>query len=102
MRNRGKGQLAIEETKEEEEIRKIFLGIMEGYNDSVNPLLSYFSPNIEIGSISRKRQRVSEYLSKERERREQMNHNFSVLQSMVPSLFHELKVNSNSNFIYFS
>lgn len=107
MRDTAKGQSANEETKEEEEeeeIKKLFLGIMDGYNDTLIPPLSYFSPNNEMASISRKRHRLTEAswdenLCKDRKRREQMNHNLSVLRSMVPSLFNAFKVNSNTFFI---
>ncbi|KAK6130308.1 hypothetical protein DH2020_035953 [Rehmannia glutinosa] len=99
MGNRGKGQLAKQES-EEDEIKRLFLGIMEGYNDTLIPPLSYFSPfpetsNTENGSNSRKRQKNkaswAENLLKERKRRAQMSDNFSVLQSMVPTLYNTFK-----------
>ncbi|KAH6808768.1 hypothetical protein C2S51_026551 [Perilla frutescens var. frutescens] len=91
MSGRGKGQSGNQES-EEEELKRLFLGIMEGYNDAAIPSLSYFSPP-EIPSYeentpkSRKRQRnESETSINERRRRDQMNENYSLLQSMVPSL----------------
>ncbi|XP_051127789.1 transcription factor TT8-like [Andrographis paniculata] len=98
MGNGGKEQLMKKEN-EEDEITRLLLGIMEGYNDHVIPPLSYFSPfpnaNVEKGSGSRKRQMDeaswAENLFKERKRREKMSQKFSVLQSMVPTLFNTFK-----------
>ncbi|KAI3469436.1 hypothetical protein Pfo_026099 [Paulownia fortunei] len=99
MSDRGKGQSAKQET-EEEEIKRLLLDIMEGYNDTVIQPLSYFSTfpgisNTEKGSSSRKRQKNeaswAESLLKERKRREQMSEKFSILQSMVPTLFKTFK-----------
>ncbi|XP_073128978.1 transcription factor TT8-like [Henckelia pumila] len=81
---------------EEEEIRNLFLGMMEGYKDSVIPPFSYFSPISisENGSGSRKGDGVEESIweedvvkFKERKRRKQMNDKFSILHSTVPRLF---------------
>ncbi|KAL0348768.1 UNVERIFIED_CONTAM: hypothetical protein Sangu_1104600 [Sesamum angustifolium] len=99
MSERGKGELGEQEI-EEEEIRRLLLGIMEGYNDNVIPSLSYFSPSpgisiVEKGSGSRKRQKNEvlwvQSLIKERKRREQMSEKFSLLQSMVPTLVKTFK-----------
>ncbi|PIN04032.1 hypothetical protein CDL12_23437 [Handroanthus impetiginosus] len=104
MSERGKGQLVKQEA-EEEEIKRLLMGIMEGYNDAVIPPLSYFSPSpgisiSEKGTSSVERQKYgaswAESLHKERKRREQMNEKFSVLQSMVPTLLNAFKVNSLS------
>ncbi|PIM98149.1 hypothetical protein CDL12_29374 [Handroanthus impetiginosus] len=106
MSERGKGQLVKQET-EEEDIKRLLMGIMEGYNDTVIPPSSYFSPppGISIGekgpsSVKRQKRGASwvESLHKERKRREQMNEKFSVLQSMVPTLLNGFKVNSLSPF----
>ncbi|XP_057771971.1 transcription factor TT8-like [Salvia miltiorrhiza] len=76
----------------EEELKDLFVGIMEGYNDSAILPLSYFSapqiPNNEENSQnSRKMQKTeSERKQSERRRRDQMSEKFSLLQSMVPSL----------------
>ncbi|XP_047945278.1 transcription factor TT8-like [Salvia hispanica] len=76
----------------EEELRDLFLQIMEGYNDSAIPPLSYFStpqiPNNEHNiQNSRKMQKIeSDKNLSERKRRDQLTQNFSLLQSMVPSL----------------
>ncbi|PIM99636.1 hypothetical protein CDL12_27866 [Handroanthus impetiginosus] len=99
MSERGKGQLVKQET-EEEDIKRLLMGIMEGYNDTVIPPSSYFSPppGISIGekgpsSVKRQKHGASwaESLHKERKRREQMNEKFSVLQSMVPTLLNGFK-----------
>lgn len=99
MSERGKGAVENPES-EEEELKRLFLGIMEGYNDAAIPPLSYFSsspeiPNHEQNSPnSTKRQKTdSESSYKERRRREQMTENFFLLQSMVPSLLNAYKVN---------
>ncbi|XP_073314341.1 transcription factor TT8-like [Primulina huaijiensis] len=90
MSSRGETLLQLEE----DEIRNLFLGIMEGYKDTVIPPFSYFSPISisEDGSSSRKRDEEEESIwaeksLSERKRRKQINDNFSVLHSMVPSLF---------------
>ncbi|KAL2229830.1 transcription factor bHLH25-like [Sesamum indicum] len=99
MSERGKGECGEQET-EEEEIRRLLLGIMEGYNDNVIPSLSYFSPFpgisiAEKGSSSRKREKDEiswvQSLIKERKRREQMSEKFSLLQSLVPTLVKTFK-----------
>lgn len=102
MGEREKGKLGNPKIKEEE-LQNLFLGIMEGYNDSAIPPLSYFStpeiPNYEVNSQnSRKREKIEpERKQRERRRRDQMNENFSLLQSMVPSLLTAHKVVSLSN-----
>ena len=86
----------------EEELRDLFLQIMEGYNDSAIPPLSYFStpqiPNNEHNiQNSRKMQKIeSDKNLSERKRRDQLTQNFSLLQSMVPSLLTARKVISLS------
>lgn len=107
MGDREKGQSTKKEM-EEEEIRRLLLGIMEGYNDAVIPPLSFFSPShgIPITESSGKRQRNEasweEGFLRERKRKEQMSENFSLLQSMVPALFDVNKVNSLPLFLPFS
>lgn len=82
---------------EEEEIGKFFMGIMEGYQDSVIPPLNEFSP-LKGSSSSRKRGRKeaadNENIQKERDRRDKMAENYSLLQSQVPGLNSIPKVNS--------
>ncbi|POO02374.1 Myc-type, basic helix-loop-helix (bHLH) domain containing protein [Trema orientale] len=102
MENEGKPKVKEELNKEEEEINKLVLGIMEGYSDSVIPPLSHFKPLLEStivaqqGSSSRKRARTkssswaresrAESLEKERGRRLKMNESLSILESLVPGL----------------
>lgn len=96
-----------EAEEEEEEIGKLFMGLMEGYKDSVIPDLSEFESlggmkNCEKGSSgSGKRARIealgNEFLQKERIRRDKMAENFSLLHSMVPSLVSNPKVWFNSS-----
>lgn len=100
MIDKEKGQ----KLEKEEEIGRLLMGIMEGYKDSVIPPLSEFNPvnymaNCEKGSSSSmKRARIeapeSESILKERLRRGKMAESFSLLQSVVPSLFPNItKVN---------
>ncbi|XP_027119627.1 uncharacterized protein [Coffea arabica] len=82
---------------EEEEIGKLFIGIMEGYKDSLIPPLSEFNPAIERtncekgSSSSKKRDRTEaseiKSVQNERNRRGKMAESYSVLLSLVPSLF---------------
>ncbi|KAL1548508.1 transcription factor TT8-like [Salvia divinorum] len=64
---------------------------MEGYNDSTIPPLSYFStpeiPNNEQNShnLIKMQEIESQRKQGERKRMDQLNENFSLLQSMVPS-----------------
>lgn len=95
------------EQEEEKEIGKLFMGLMEGYKDSVIPDLSELESlggmqNCEKGSSSSgKRARIealeNEFLQKERIRRDKMAENFPLLQSMVPSLVSNPKVWFNSS-----
>ncbi|XP_075477639.1 basic helix-loop-helix protein A-like [Primulina tabacum] len=90
-----KGETLLE--FEEDEIRNLFMGIMEGYKDTVIPPFSKFSPISisENGPNSRKgddEEQESIWAEnilkvKERKRRKQMNDRFSILHSMVPGLF---------------
>lgn len=86
-----KGKLGKPRNKEEE-FQNLFLGIMEGDNDSLIPPLSYSStpeiPNYEeYSQNSRKRQTDEpERKQSEHRRRDQMNEKISLLQSTVPSL----------------
>ncbi|KAL8047726.1 hypothetical protein ABFS82_07G019300 [Erythranthe guttata] len=100
MRDLGKQMLSKQqEIEEEEEIRKLLLGIMEDYYDSVIPPLSFFSPSSGISVADKKsgtkRQRnedsCDENSLKERKRREKLSGNFSVLTSMVPNLSNNYK-----------
>lgn len=96
-----------EAEEEEQEIGKLFMGLMEGYKDSVIPDLSELESlggmeNCEKGSSSSgKRARIealeNEFLQKERIRRDKMAENFPLLQSMVPSLVSNPKVWFNSS-----
>lgn len=97
MGSRGETLLELEE----DEIRNLFMGIMEGYKDNVIPPFSYFSPISisEKGSSSRKGDEEEEsrwaeniLKVKESKRRNQMNDKFSTLHSMVPSLLGIYKV----------
>ncbi|PON80262.1 Myc-type, basic helix-loop-helix (bHLH) domain containing protein [Parasponia andersonii] len=102
MKNEGKPKVKEELNKEEEELNKLVLGIMEGYSDSAIPPLSHFKPLLEStivaqqGSSSRKRARTkssssaqecrAESLEKERGRRLKMNESLAILESLVPGL----------------
>ncbi|KAK3011416.1 hypothetical protein RJ639_010904 [Escallonia herrerae] len=94
----------------------MFLGIMEGYKDSVIPSLTDFVPpaggggtgvKVEKGSSSRKGNRgrggEKDYLQRERDRRDKMAEKFCLLQSMVPNLNHratrEVIVNNAIDYI---
>lgn len=97
----------VEAEEEEEEIGKLFMGLMEGYKDSVIPDLSEFESlggmeNCEKGSSSSgKRARIEAlengFLQKERIRRDKMAETFPLLQSMVPSVVSNPKVWFNSS-----
>ncbi|CAA0839945.1 Unknown protein [Striga hermonthica] len=111
MEDRGKLQFA-EAEREEDEIGRFLLGIMNGYQDTVIPPLSYFAPefpNTQMGAICRKRRtnrasqprtiaqmnaicrkrrtsRASQpRIVTERQRREEMTERYSLLQSMLPT-----------------
>ncbi|KAA8527487.1 hypothetical protein F0562_034798 [Nyssa sinensis] len=95
MRGKGKekGKEIKQEEEEEKDISKLILSIMEGYSDSIIPPLSEFSPirkttiDEKSSSSSKLTANGTEYIMKERDRREKMTQMFSVLQSMVPNLF---------------
>ncbi|KAL1543127.1 transcription factor TT8-like [Salvia divinorum] len=88
----GKRGKSMNRKIKQEELKDLFLGIMEGYSDSAIPPLSYFStPEIpnrnENTQNSIKSQKIeSERRQSDRGRRDQMNENFSLLQAIVPSL----------------
>ncbi|GER50111.1 basic helix-loop-helix (bHLH) DNA-bindingsuperfamily protein, partial [Striga asiatica] len=90
MEDRGKLQLAEAEA-EEDEIVRFHLEIMNGYQDTVIPPLSYFAPdfpNTQMNAICRKRQtnRASKPRPMtQRKRREEMTQKYSLLQSMLPT-----------------
>lgn len=100
MKNtRGKGLLKFEEEEEDDEIENLFRGIMEGYEDSAIPSLAKISPLKDIfPDCSRKRERgevavmTNNTMHKERTRRENMAEKYSILQSLVPSLASNNKV----------
>ncbi|KAK3039013.1 hypothetical protein RJ639_027498 [Escallonia herrerae] len=91
------------EGRGEEDINRLFLGIMEGYKDSAIPPLTDFVPpaggggmgvSVEKGSSSKRGNRgrgggEKDYLQRERDRRDKMAEKFRVLQSMVPNLYHK-------------
>lgn len=84
-----KGKRKVKEEKEDEEISKLVLGIMEGYSDSVIPPLSLFKPGLSESAIdvhSSLTKRAKAENVKERDRRVKMNENFSLLESIVPGL----------------
>ncbi|KAM3357891.1 hypothetical protein P3S68_020822 [Capsicum galapagoense] len=100
MKDRGKmWQEMMKEEAEEEEIERLFMGVMGGYKDACMPPLTEFSAMDEMGCSSfggNKRQRKegpvantpSDSIQKERKRRGKMAEMYSLLQSLVPSISH--------------
>lgn len=96
-------QEMMKEEAEEEEIERLFMGVMGGYKDACMPPLTDFSAMDEMGCSSfggNKRQRKegpvaitpSDSIQKERKRRGKMAEMYSLLQSLVPSISHIHKV----------
>lgn len=93
-------EMMMKEEAEEEEIERLFMGVMGGYKDAFMPPLTDFSTINEMGSSSsngNKRQKkeaplADDTMHKERNRRGKMAELYSLLQSLVPTISHIHKV----------
>ncbi|XP_055815187.1 uncharacterized protein LOC129884954 [Solanum dulcamara] len=89
-------EMMTKEDSEEEEIERLFMGVMGGYKDAFMPPLTDFSAMNEIGSslsYGNKKQRkevpiANDGIHKERNRRGKMAEMYSLLQSLVPTISH--------------
>lgn len=93
-------EMMMKEDSEEEEIERLFMGVMGGYKDAFMPPLTDFYAMNEIGSslsYGNKKQRkegpiANDGIYKERNRRGKMAEMYSLLQSLVPTISHIHKV----------
>ncbi|KAK4737741.1 hypothetical protein R3W88_001438 [Solanum pinnatisectum] len=89
-------EMMMKEEAEEEEIERLFMGVMGGYKDAFMPPLTDFSTINEMGSSSsygNKRHKnegplADDTMHKERNRRGKMAELYSLLQSLVPTISH--------------
>ncbi|XP_010321200.2 transcription factor NAI1-like [Solanum lycopersicum] len=89
-------EMMMKEEAEEEEIERLFMGVMGGYKDAFMPPLTDFSTINEMGSSSsygNKRHKkeaplADDNMHKERNRRGKMAELYSLLQSLVPTISH--------------
>lgn len=93
-------EMMIKEEAEEEEIERLFMGVMGGYRDAFMPPLTDFSAMNQMGSSSSygcKKQRkedpmLADSIHKERNRRGKTAEMYSLLQSLIPTISHIHKV----------
>ncbi|KAL3380282.1 hypothetical protein AABB24_000755 [Solanum stoloniferum] len=89
-------EMMMNEEAEEEEIERLFMGVMGGYKDAFMPPLTDFSTINEMGTSSsngNKRHKkeaplADDTMHKERNRRGKMAELYSLLQSLVPTISH--------------